>query len=513
MTLLFLAVRLLLVRYVEPKIASRLQHIISSTSEGICTAEIENLRFDILASRITLGAVRIRVDSARYRERMAQSALPPVIADGVISRTVIHVRPWTMLFSGALDVRKLVVRDGNLRFFLPDTASTRFRKPGDMSLPELRSVRLDNMHFSVQSPRSTWQLDSCNARITLARNGEHDGLSAEVTSATAENITFLSADSLDWITAHHLVIDSGHRLEAEDVLYAPAVSRRRFYELTNAQRDFVQLQTEKVTLTGFRPDQAVLGNLVTDTLAVRRPRFHVWNDTFAPVGDTSLKSFPSALLAQAPFVVRIRTAEIDSGMMIYTERDRNSPAQVAVTFEDVTGKITNITNDSAQIASDSVCVADLSSRVFGSGVVHSRFTLNLASETEAFSVSVDIAGLDASHVTALTLPMTDVRITSFRLDAFHADIAGDERYAGGNVTMRYRDLAIDPAGTRQSFWNDLGNGLAVRHNNPASLGGEQIALNRTRPRLRSKSFFHLIWKVMFDGVREIVLRDNGPFKL
>jgi hypothetical protein len=127
---------------------------------------------------------------------------------------------------------------------------------------------------------------------------------------------------------------------------------------------------------------------------------------------------------------------------------------------------------------------------------------------------MDLSGIHASQLNALTEPMADIRFGSLTLEHFHADITGDKRQASADVFMHYHDLTIAVSG-RHGFLHKLrnrfGQSLAVREDNPSPTGKEKRAEQLHLVRSESKSFFNLIWKMLLKGAMEIALKNKVPF--
>lgn len=522
LVVLAVAVQVFLSVYLEPILERKLKSTIVSGSDGLLRVDVDKLSFNVFSGNLKLKGLRIEVDSNRFRELQAAHALPATTFEADIPSCAANIKVIPLIFSGQLRVDKIRIDDADLNLchhaILQDTTDhLTLLQQADYESVSIGSVRLENMSCTYSSSDTAnamaWHFDSCQVALSDIRSDTLGTFIPHDISIHLRNARFLMADSLYKISARSINYTSDNKLlEVEEFSYLPSLSREEFHRKTNAQRNVNLLSIKEAWLANFSLTSLLQGEqFQADSLYLKASRFEIFNDTLPAVGDTTVKEYPAQLLANAVFGARIKAVKAVDGSIIYTERDPATGLDITVDFVEVNGIISNVTNDRSDIAKDSMCVAELTSRVIDGAQAHAVFRFNLNSDAAAFEADIDVTGITATQLDPLTPPMAPVRVHSFVLDAFHANIRGDERHATASVQMLYHDLVLDVSPNKGS--NDEGGLknvaaaiLAVWPDNPMKNGKLRAAGHVYRSRV-SRSFFNLIWKTMLDGVKEIALRE------
>jgi hypothetical protein len=496
----------------------RFEKLITSASDGLYRAEIEEVRVNLLTGNLTLSVLDIRLDSTVFERLKLTSQLPPVTFEGVIPRATARVNTWQLLFSERLRPHEIRISNADLRMCQHAHPTVPPAKPVERkkATMDIESMVVENMRcaYSAAEGEPAWRIDSCDLLLKDVLFDFNGMYTAQETSLRAGSLLGFTTDSLNVISARNIAYASlSESLEMDDFRYEPFSSERRFYDKTDAQHDLVRIHAPRARLTNFSlTDLKRNGWLTTDTLHLDSLRCSIFNDTLAPVGDTAIKTYPARLLAEAPIGVRIKSMRVKGATVRYTEKDHETGAKAIISFDAVDASIANITNDSSDIARDSLCTGNLTGRIMGGGFAHVGFQLDLSSGNDAFSMYVELARIDPHGLNTLMVPMADVRIESFVLDKFTTSIHGDAYAASGNVEMLYHDLAVNLRGTSGPI-EALKARLAVHRDNPQKNGEVRVATQIRQSRLPTKSFFNLTWKVMFEGIKEIALRSKWILEL
>ena len=95
-------------------------------------------------------------------------------------------------------------------------------------------------------------------------------------------------------------------------------------------------------------------------------------------------------------------------------------------------------------------------------------------------------------------------------------LRGQDFQASADVKMRYSNLALilrktdkETGETKaKKFATKIVNKFILWPSNPGSDGKERIAVNIKVSRLTTQAFFGLIWKTVFAGMEEIMMRSG-----
>ena len=130
-----------------------------------------------------------------------------------------------------------------------------------------------------------------------------------------------------------------------------------------------------------------------------------------------------------------------------------------------------------------------------------------------FSVDASLQSLDAPALDSVMRPLAKASMRSFHLDRLDAHITGDERGAKGDVRLRYEHLRLELLKTGPDSGSLSKSPPVVLSGQPdCRAPGQPLGDRPERNALgvsardNQKSFFNLIWKTLYDGVRKIVLK-------
>jgi hypothetical protein len=95
-------------------------------------------------------------------------------------------------------------------------------------------------------------------------------------------------------------------------------------------------------------------------------------------------------------------------------------------------------------------------------------------------------------------------------------LTADNYNAWSDVKMRYSDLAVELSKTDEKtgatisrkFINNLLNKYVLWHDNPIPGQSERVATHVQFYRLTTQSFFGVIWKSLFAGMENIMLKSG-----
>ena len=116
---------------------------------------------------------------------------------------------------------------------------------------------------------------------------------------------------------------------------------------------------------------------------------------------------------------------------------------------------------------------------------------------------------------AVAEPLANTRINSLKIYSLAFQLHGDDFAGNGKIQMRYSDLAITLRKTdgqtgitkTKKFLTKIINKFTIYPSNP-SHGIERSANNVVYARTSSKSFFGVVWKTIFFGMQQIMLKSG-----
>ncbi|WP_421945638.1 hypothetical protein [Pedobacter sp.] len=230
-----------------------------------------------------------------------------------------------------------------------------------------------------------------------------------------------------------------------------------------------------------------------------------------PPGFDKGKNFPHMALKRLNIPIIIDTVSLRDVDLKYSEYNPASKKIGAVDFKSLSGNILNVTNDSLRLTKNHHAVADFNSLLMGSGKLNVKIDFNLADNNGAFTYSGSLGKFDFRNLNSLSKNLGLIEIESGNVQQVSFKANGNLRSASGSMSMLYSNLKvkllsdnIDGEGIKKKgLLSFLANTILVKDENPKK-GEAPRTATMTNTRINSASFFNLMWKTIFVGIKDIV---------
>jgi len=239
----------------------------------------------------------------------------------------------------------------------------------------------------------------------------------------------------------------------------------------------------------------------------------------APPNFDKSYNFPHIALKRLPIEAIIDSVKLSNIDIAYTEYNPITQKRGTVYFQNLSGNILNVTNDSLQLVKDNHAVAKLTALVMKTSRINITLNFNLTDKNASFSYKGNVAPMDMVVLNPMTKNMGLVEIESGQMQRTDFDIQANVKGASGIVHFYYKDLKIKllkegengGIGKKKGFLSFLANSLLIEDANP-SKGAAPRTARITFERTPAASFFNLLWKGVFIGMRETVGLGVVPVK-
>lgn len=238
-----------------------------------------------------------------------------------------------------------------------------------------------------------------------------------------------------------------------------------------------------------------------------------------PPGFDKVRNFPHVALRRIPVPTIVDTVYIDDVDVAYTEYNPISQKRGTVYFQNLMGSITNLTNDSVRLSENHHAIADLHAMAMKTSRIDVRIDFNLTDKNAAFNYSGKVGPMDMTVLNPMARDMGLVEIESGKMQSAAFNIKANASGSSGLVHFNYTNLKIkllkegeegEPV-KKKGLLSFLANNLLIRDDNP-SKGEAPRTANISFQRTPAASFFNLLWKSFFIGMREIVGIGMVPVK-
>ncbi len=521
---------------VQPTLRKKIHALIVDGSNGLYTYKLEGLDAGFFTSAVHIDHFELRLDSNRYRQLQAENALPSLTAEIDLDKGQINgVGVLSLIFGKKIIIDEIASQGANIKLMRHPRVETKRKKPEPLwkaMQPALKGisiglVKFDEIKFLYKTTDTATsmklQFDRFDARF---ENLRIDSAAAADTSRIffSEDITFRfhdlkyrNADSTYKLKAEWIVYSSkNNTVEIDSFKLQPTLDKEDFYRTTGLQKTLYYVEFDKVKMTGMDVARFINSDaIVADSVILNKPRMLVYNDkTQEKVFSSKEGSFPQQKLLNAASLIHFKHIVITNGKVESIEKAKNTRNEGKFLLTSVNMHMQNVTNDSIAILANPFCTIDATANIFGSSPMTAAFKFYLDSTNARYDVSGSVKNVDAAQLNQLSVPLSNIYLPSLQLHELNFSIKADEWTGWADVDMRYNNLAIimrqqdeNNATVVKGFLTKIINSYAVHANNPGPDGVVRKARNVKFMRLTTQAFFGMIWKSLFAGMQQIILKS------
>jgi len=326
-------------------------------------------------------------------------------------------------------------------------------------------------------------------------------------SVTKDKMYTMKVDTIKGSTSSKKITVKGFKL-------TPLYDELTFTRKYKIQKDRYNLSFDKIEFNGvdfigLNTDE----KLHAKSLKIGPANVDVFMSRESPPqpGFDKGQNYPHMALKRLNMPVLIDTVKLKNIDVKYAEFNPASKKTGSVNFKALNGNIFNVTNDSLQLSKNNHTLADLTTLLMGTGKLNVNIDFNLTDNNGAFTYSGSLGKFDMKNLNPLSKALGLVEIESGNIQHIDFKANGNLRSATGKMNMLYTNLKvkllsdnIDGEGTKEKgLLSFLANTILVKDENPIK-GEAPRTASMTNTRINSASFFNLMWKTVFVGIKDIV---------
>ncbi len=526
----------------KPMLRDKIQAGVFEGSQHLYKIDFKDIRLNLLLGNVTLTGVTLQPDTAVFdslkKKKMAPSHLLKL---SLSSLEINRVGVYDALFNKNLHLNSLELHQPELNFIYHKVEKKADTTAQEKTLFEqvsstFKAIRVKRIsvidanfvytngdtgreqntiaHFNLNV--QDFLLDSLvhqdTSRVFYTKDIVFKLLGYQ--SLTADKMYTLKADTLTGSVRNKTLRVGGFKM-------IPMHSHLAFSRKYKTQKDRFDLNFKELAFNGI--DFVKLnqeGALHAQSLTIGPAKVAVFmNRELPPPAIDKGSNYPHMALKRLPLQVHLDTLRIKNIHVAYTEYNPITQKRGTVDLEHLKGTVLNVTNDSLQLRKNNHAIANLTTTIIKAAKINIRLDFNLTSNSGAFSYRGQIGPMDMTALNSLSKPLGLVKIEQGKVQSADFDIKGNLKGSWGTMRFLYKDLKItmlkegeegEPT-KEKGFLSFLANTLVIADANPAK--GEQVRVaNITFERTPAASFFNLLWKGIFVGIRETVGIGMVPVK-
>jgi hypothetical protein len=536
---LFILLLVFVNRFIEPILKDRLHTLIVLGSDSLYSYTLGKLNANFYGGNVEVENLQINIDSNRYQYLRTRNALPSLTMELSLQRGRIRgVGIIDLLFGRKIRIEEIMSKQADIKL----TRHVHRRNSiTDEKLPVwkaiqpkilsifVKKIKLDGIKMLYKNADTSesvkLQFDRCDALF-------EDILIDSAAAADTTRIGFTKEISMKFNDLKYRTSDSTYKMKAEWIKYSskdrtlevdsfklqPTLEKEDFYGTANRQTALYNIEFAKVRFVNTRLDHFIHNNVIdADSVVFEIPQVKIYNDkTLPPDFESKIGKFPHQRLLKADPIIIVKYISFKDASFQLTERDAKTNKEGTIALTHLNFSASNVTNDSFMIRKNPVCFANFNGVIFNSSPVSLSLKMNLDSMNGRFNASGFVKNVSAAQLNQVAVPLANVQINSCNIQNLEFNVSGEDYSASGNVRMRYNNLSLtlrktdEETGevTTKKFMTKILNRFVIWSDNPGPDGTERVSQNARVSRLTTQSFFGLIWKTIFAGMQDVMMKSG-----
>lgn len=518
----------------KPLLTTAIQNALIDASDSLYTVKFSDIEVNILTGSAIVDSIEITPNLAIYEKmKLARTAPENIFSLKVFKLSLKNVKPLKVYQQKKLDIKNITIQNPELSIYYTKL-NNQIQKKEDhrtpyqrikKSLKELRitSIFLTDVKFkyvdqSYKKPKIT-AFDQMNIRLNdILVDSLSDSDSTRIFNtkdiiAEINNYTFPTPDSLYRINISHAYVSSQKKqLSISGIELLPRLKEMQFAAHFKTQQERYKITFDSVLVNNIRFRELIdRRRLRSSSVTLDKGSVDVFLNRSKPVKTIDKGvNFPHLALKRLNWDIIADTVVVKNTSIAYTEYNPKTAAKGTVYFKRLNGRIFNVTNDSVSLKKNHTADAYLQTYLMDKGKIDIHIAFNLIDTKGAFSYDGTLGPMSFTALNPLTKPLSMIATKSGEVQGMDFNIKGNVDGAQGRLVLKYTDLNIsimkkgdDDQLKKSGIISFLANALLVDNANPKGKDPLKIAYP-TYKRPREGSFFNLMWKTVFEGLKTSV---------
>ena len=519
----------------KPLLTHYLQKKITKGTDSLYHIKFSELNFSLFSGNVQVKNLELIPDTATYNKFIALKKAPDNLFHVKIKElNILNIAVSTALFQKKLSVDSIKIDQPELTVVnknQPYNDTVKKENPQNLyplikkvfKKVEIKDISLTNSTFELTDKNSKevehTALDHVNIDVkevlidSLSGKDKSRFYSSKSMALRLSNYKLATSDSLYYLTVKDLSFSTQkHQLLLNNIAFTPRYSKSGFYEKVKLSKDRYDLKFNTVSINDIDLQRLVnKQQFFSSSANISNADIEVYNNNAYP-NDKSEKphwdNFPHQQLQKVAAELKIDTLNLKNINVIYAEADKGSKQTGSISFNNISGQILNITNDSLAKVNNKYATARLTTRILNAADLTAQFKFDLASKNGAFSFLGELGALNGVIFNQITVPLGMVKINSLAIQRLTFSSTADDYHASGQMKLYYTNLNLEllkkKKGEKQldkkGFISALANMFIIKSDNPDKNNNFRTGLiNYKRP--IKILFFNFLWKSLFTGIK------------
>ncbi len=519
----------------EPTIKDKLQSLVRKASDSLYRLEFDTMEADILQSKVVIKNLRILPDSLIILKlKKGNQPIPDIFKIGLDELTIDGIGLSDFISSKKVELNDLYFKQPRLEIFdykKPDTAKKKSLRTvyqnisTQMNRIVVKKFLIDGMtaiHHNMKGDSiiSTTVFNKVNVSLnnilidSVTQYDESRFLYAKEATISLAHQEFRTPDSLYKIKFGSISIDAAQKTaDLKNIKFEPryktdAFIKKLLFVKERYDATFASLHFSDIDWWGIIASESFIAQYAK----LSKGNLSIYLDrSLPPFPKTKVGNYPHQLLMKLKLPINVNKLEVSDLDLSYKEFNPNSGKAGEITFKNLEGTITNITNKPTLIKLNHYLKMKAQGALLGVTKATATFIFDLAKHKEgSFSANINLAPMDGRLLNPVAEPLGLFNIEKGDIMGAEASIKGDNLMGRGSVTFLYKNLKINTlkkGGENQlkkrRLINFLANTFLVKNEN-TGIGEKPRTAIVTYNRNIKLSFFNVIFKTIIIGIMKTV---------
>ena len=518
----------------KPILTEVIKNTLIGATDSLYQVEFSNIEVNILTGGVTIDSIEVKPNLVIYQKMIRQGIAPENIIDLKISKLSIkNAKPIKVYRHRKLDIKTINIEHPSLTVFytklknqleIKEKDRTAYERIKDL-LNEVKigSLFLSDVKFkyvdqSLKIPKTTL-VDKVNIRLNNILINDKSALdkqrifTAKDVIAEISNYDFATPDSMYHLNIKHVEVSTQKRhLIIEGICLNPLYKEMDFSDQFDYQQERYKLMFDSLISNNI-DFNALLKNrtFACSNIELMNGELEVFlNRDKEKKSIDKGSNFPHLALQRVAWGIIADTVTLKNINISYTEYNPKTKGRGTVFFKELDGRIFNVTNDSLALLRNHTSNAYVQTYLMGKGKLDLHIGFNLTDPKGAFTYDGNLGKMQSSTINSLTRPLAMLMTSSGEIEKMTFNMKGNVNGAGGSMTINYKDLNVilmkkdeQENFKRMGLISLFANALILERDNPTRNKPVRV-VNPYYNRPADGSFFNLMWKAIFVGVKESV---------
>jgi len=510
-------------------IKGKVKTAVYEKTNGLYTIHYDNMDLDEAGGYLHVTNLRIIPDTVKFRQLVANKMNPPLLLSlNVPELKITGVKTPQAMLNKKVSGRKLEISNATVVFYYakghPDTSGGVKQEMYQQLLGDLKEIQADSVEVTHVSLAF---INILNDKTSIEAND----ISVHLQDVLVDSLH--STDSTRFFFSKHVRINGGNAIiknkpstyfykfagfdfnndggifSVKSLQIQPQLSEEKFAAFARLQTDRFNISFANIALKNINLRRLMLTDVVADSLIVHEADFKIFRDRSYPRDKLSrVGKFPQQLLMKLPLTISVKKVIVKDAFIEYKEKNPKSDYSGKLQFTHANAVISNVTNETSRIKNNNNCVVNFNARFLDLSPAHIRLNLILGDPGGKFSFSGSTGKFEATGLNKLIEPLGLAKIEKGYVDNLEFNFVADSYRSNGKVTLLYDDLkltllkkdSVEDKLKKKKLASFVAN-VIIKNANPLRKKPVRVSdvhyIHDT-----NYSFFSLMWKSLFKGVKE-----------